>query len=155
MSKGKRIMPTLTVCHYLYLTREQRYALHEGQELEVTGITVPVWFHKGNTSEPAQEIFCKYKLTNDRQGTRVVNNAEGYEINMPSVEVKNEYVDSELIKSVQNKLGTTERLLDQEDGGLEWCEFKFFQKMQIENKQYYNIHFVEIKPLQILTDTLG
>ena len=55
-------MATLTVSHYIYLSREQRYELNDGKDIEIVGICVPVWFQKGNTSEPAQEIFCKYKI---------------------------------------------------------------------------------------------
>ena len=58
-------MATLTISHYIYLTKEQRYALHERQPIEAIGISVPVWFNKGNTSEPAKEIFCKYQIANE------------------------------------------------------------------------------------------
>jgi len=148
-------MSTLTVSHYLYLTKEQRYDLHNGVDIETIGICIPVWFRKGDTSEPAQEIFCKYRLSNDRIGAKVQNSDEGYEINMPSVNIMDNDVDESVRKAIQIKLGTSERLLDQRDGGAEWCEFRYYQKIMIDEKEYYNIHFVEIKPLEILHDTIG
>ena len=77
-------MATLTVSHYLYLTKEQRYSLNEGKDIDVVGICVPVWFSKGNTSEPAQEIFCKYKIQNPRQGDNIKQTDDGFTIIMPN-----------------------------------------------------------------------
>ena len=51
-------MATLTISHHIYLTDEQRYKIHNGEYLSLQGIARPVWFYKGSTSEPAQEIFC-------------------------------------------------------------------------------------------------
>ena len=52
-------MATLTISHYVYLNREQRYDIHDLKPVEVIGVSVPVWFNNGNTSEPAKEVFCK------------------------------------------------------------------------------------------------
>ena len=57
-------MITLATSHNIYLTHEDRYALVKGQTVESVGVSVPVWFIKGTTSEPAVEVFCKYVLTN-------------------------------------------------------------------------------------------
>lgn len=149
------MMSTLTVSHYIYLSKEQRYHLHQGKNIETVGICIPVWFQKGNTSEPAQEVFCKYIISNDKKGTLVSYTDTGYQINMPSVVISDGDIDESVKKAVQMKLGTSDRLLDQEDGGVEWCEFRFYQKINIDKKEYYNIHFVEIKPIEILQDTIG
>ena len=74
---------TLTISHYIYLTREERYALFEGKRLETIGVSVPVWFRKGDTSEPTQEVFCKYTITNKLSFRSIVQNDEGYTLNLP------------------------------------------------------------------------
>jgi hypothetical protein len=57
-------MLTLTVSHNIFLTKKQRYELSVVEStLEVIGISFPVWFYKGKTSEPAKEVFCKYILS--------------------------------------------------------------------------------------------
>jgi hypothetical protein len=150
-------MATLTISHYIYLTREQRYALHEGNKLEVTGVSVPVWFKKGNTSEPAQEIFCKYTISNDSSSNRsIVPTTTGYEINLPQkLKFANESVPEETQVVVSVYLGTSERLLDINDGGSEWLEFRQFSKIQQGTNKFNVVHFVEIKPIELLEDTLS
>ena len=79
-------MTTLIISHYLYLNREQRYLLHENKEpIEVHGISVPVWFQKGNTSEPAKEVFCKYRITNETTTKSITATNCGYLINLPQM----------------------------------------------------------------------
>lgn len=161
-------MATLTISHHIYLSREQRHALHDGNTIEVTGVAVPVWFQKGNTTEPAPEIFCRYKLTNDRKGTQVVRTTLGFHINLPALELlgelqnKRDDDDPELekmyqdvLKAYQRKYGTSEMLLDFEEGGIECSEFKYYHKVDIDQKLHYAVHFVEIKPVEILQDTLS
>ena len=152
-------MTTLTISHHIYLTNEQRYKIHEGEPLSLDGVAIPVWFYKGNTSEPAQEIFCHYLLKNDKTGTSITFNAkEGkFIVNMPHVEIisNDSEVDQNFKKVVQSKVGTSDNLLEIKDGGTGFCEFKFYQKFEIDKKLHHLIHFVEIKPIDILTDTLG
>ena len=149
-------MATLTISHYIYLTREQRYKLHEGESIEVTGISIPVWFHRGTTSEPAQEVFCKYKLTNEPIDKSIGFMDEGYNINLPQ---KLELGSDEVPKEVQNivavQLGTSERLLDLKDGGAEWLEFRRYDKIKKGNHDFNVVHFVEIKPEDLLRDTMN
>lgn len=148
-------MSTLTISHYIYLTKEQRYSLHNGNQLEVIGISVPVWFDKGNTSEPATEVFCKYKLTNDEIGKFIKKSEEGYEINLPQ---KSEFLEKDIPKEIKGvveiQLGTSERLLDHEDGGVAALEFRQYTKID-EGRKYNIVHFVEIKNNEILSDTLS
>jgi len=151
-------MATLIVSHYIYLNREQRYGLHEGKPQEVVGVAIPVWFNKGNTSEPAAEVFCRYTLSNDRQGVHIHKNEEGFKINLPNLQELNGVdvpVDSMLKKTIQQRLGTSDMLLDLDDGGQEACEFKFYEKLLIGSENHHLVHFVEIKPEAILIDTLG
>jgi hypothetical protein len=150
-------MATLTISHHLYLNDEQRYDLHNGKMIEVLGIAIPVWFHKGNTSEPAQEIFCKYKITNDKSGPNILYNQEEFIVNMPHINIiqKNDVeIDEALKKSVQLKTGTSDNLLDIEDGGNDSCDFKLYHKLEINKKLHHLIHFFEMNKLDSLLDSL-
>jgi len=157
-------MATLTISHYLYLDRDQRYGLHNGNSIEVIGVAVPVWFKKGNTSEPAPEIFCKYKLVNNKTGGNIIRNNQGYTITMPHIELygddeKNDDLEvekmyEEVLRAYQQKIGTSDRLLDIEDGGVESVEFRYYHKVEIDKKLHHVIHFVEIKPIDMLVDTI-
>lgn len=147
-------MATLTISHYIYLTKEERYKLHEGQPLEVIGVSVPVWFHKGTTSEPAQEMFCRYRLTNSQPNRAIIPFEEGYSINIPQkLDVKAPAHIQEAMGSLE--IGTSERLLDSEDGGSEWLEFRQYNKIQKDKRTFNVVHFVEIKPVEVLVDTLS
>ena len=74
---------------------------------------------------------------------------------MPHIDMisTGDQINQEFKKVVQNKIGTSDNLLDSADGGTGFCEFKFYQKMQIKKKLHHVIHFVEIKPLDILDDS--
>jgi hypothetical protein len=136
-------MATLTVSHHLYLTKEQRYELNQGKEIKTVGVCVPVWFQKGNTSEPAQEIFCKYKIYNPKTGANIKQDDEGFDI------------EGEGKIAIQKKIGTSENLLDYKDGGESKCDFKLYQKLLINDSLHHLVHFIEIKPIEILLDTMG
>ena len=149
-------MATLVISHYLYLNREQRYKLHGGEAIEIIGISVPVWFHKGNTSEPAQEMFCKYKLTNEAVNKAIVPTEEGYCINLPQkLELGAEAVPQDVQDAVAVQLGTSERLLDIKDGGSEWLEFRQYNKVHQNDHKFNVVHFVEIKPDELLEDSIA
>lgn len=145
-------MATLIISHNLYLNYEQRYALHERNAVEVIGVSVPVWFRQGNTSEPAKEIFCKYKITNEFKTKSIISNEAGYTINLPQIiEFKSGKLEQEVQSFVNNNMPTSKKLLDIKDGGSEWLEFRHFTKLGKHNL----IHFVEIKPEEVLFDTLS
>jgi hypothetical protein len=130
---------TLTISHYIYLTREERYGLFRGEKLETTGISVPVWFRKGDTSEPAQEVFCKYIITNSLSFKSIVQTDEGYALNLPQTFYG------------KDNSTTAKKLLDVEDGGCEELTYRQYSKI---DKNVGVVHFIEIKPIEILLDTL-
>lgn len=151
-------MATLTISHYLYLSREQRYKLHTGETLDIIGVSVPVWFHKGSTSEPAKELFCKYKISNDPVNKTIMPTEEGYSINLPQkVELGDKNIPDEIqeAEATSIQLGTSDKLLDIKDGGSEWLEFRQYNKVQQGEHQFNVVHFVEIKPVELLQDTLS
>lgn len=155
---------TLAIAHNVFLTREQRYALHKGEEINAVGVSVPVWYYKGITSEPAVEVFVKYTLRNKADSMFLNHNSEGYEINLPPCRQK---MIDELPKNVWIPLSQKQQsillmddapcldgLLDLRDGGLEWLAFRQFTKINKNDKILNVVHFVEIKKLEDLTATL-
>lgn len=126
-------MATLTISHYIYLTKEQRYDLHNGKEVSVIGVSVPVWFQKGTTSEPAQEVFCEYTLSNKDKNKFVEIKGGSYEV------------------AFKDSL----RLLDIEDGGSEYLELKQYDIIKVFGRDFSVVHFIEIKPLEVLVESLS
>lgn len=141
------------VSHYIYLSRDERYKLHHGETVETVGVSVPVWFKKGSTSEPAQELFCKYKLTNNEINRAITTNEEGYAVNLP------QKLDLQLSPGLQVMMGldlpTSDRLLDVRDGGSEWLQFRQYGKMHRNKKAVDVVHFVEIKKLEDLEESMN
>ena len=139
---------TLSIVHNIYLNKEERYLLHRGKKITVVGSSLPVWFYKGDTSEPAEEVFCKYILTN-KKGKKDVSPIEitkqGYKINLP--QLPEGYKDPEVLTDVQwrkmtNKQKsdwydanakpiTSEKLLDYPDGGVKSLTFKVLEIKKI------------------------
>jgi hypothetical protein len=139
-------MQTLCISHYIYLTKQQRYDLHDKKEIEVIGVSTPVWFDKGTTSEPAKELFVKYNLTNEEENKNISQTKDGYWINLPQ--------EKNLDKSVLEKI-SSKNLLDIQDGGIEELSFRQYNTISYQNKKFNIIHFVEIKPIEFLTNSLS
>lgn len=155
-------MLTLIVSHYIYLNRDERYTLFNGNTVETVGVSVPVWFEKGSTSEPAREIFCKYKITNIKNHKIIKVLKDGYEINLPQsttlinkLATTNDSKQLENLKKIFSNFDRSLKLLDAEDGGAEWLEFKQYDKMKFKKKNVEVVHSVEIKDIRILEKTLA
>jgi hypothetical protein len=128
----------LTISHYIYLTREQRYQAFEGQTLEVIGVNVPVWFKGGSTSEPAKEVFCKYIISKELDTFGLSTFEEGYKINLGNIQ-----------KGVD-----VGKLLDFKDKGAQELTAKGYGNVNIGGKLFNAFHCLEIKPIELLMDTL-
>lgn len=135
-------MLTLTVSHNIFLTRQQRYELCQTDVvLSVVGVSVPVWFLGGRTSEPAREVFCKYLLSITDNSTAVRKHSEGYIINLP--------------KALSNVSRTVpELLMDPEDGGQSMIQYKEYSNGRSKNRTYRVIHTVEIYDMTVLDESL-
>ena len=79
-------MTTLQILHNIFLDEKQRYALTAGELIETIGVSVPVWFYKLNTSEPAEEIFVKYRIQIDDHGPKILVGKQGYRISLPKID---------------------------------------------------------------------
>jgi len=145
---------TLTILHNIFLTREQRYKLAGGEEVEAVGVSVPVWFHKEKTSEPGEEIFVKYRLSNDQNLRAITDWEEGYAINIPQHTDGAERLIRAIGDGAESNIPNANTLKDIKDGGSEWLCFKQYTKVH-KGKRIYNIlHFIEIKDIGDLEETV-
>lgn len=156
---------TLTISHYLYLTKAERYAWQIGQQVDVVGVSIPVWFCKGISSEPAIEVFAKYHLIPSPE-IFIKHVDDGYEITVP-IAPATEFVplSDDIWKSLtleeQEKwyeanepTPSLRMLLDNKDGGSKYLAFCQHSKVR-KNKRVLNVvHFMEIKDIDALTKTL-
>ncbi len=157
--------PVLSVAHTVWLTREQRYALQKNEPVEVIGTSLPVWFHKGNTSEPAQELFCKYTVTTTEPHAYIQHRLEGYEINVPlSVmppDVPQEFWDELSEQDKEDFLrmnpspGGAKDLADPPDG-IKWFFFRQYTKVEKHDQTFIHlIHYIELRDIESLVETIS
>lgn len=168
--KNKKHGIVLSIMHNIYLTRDQRYGLASGKGVVVTGVSCPVWFYKGTTSEPAVEVFSKYLLTNsDKEHPISIESGDvSYRINIPQIpkdflgprrisddewrklsydQQQKWYDDNSLPKCGRN-------LLDAKDGGGAYLHFSQHNKIKREYGWLDVYHCVEIKTIESLEETL-
>ena len=147
---------TLTILHNIFLDKEERYKLYNGESLEIIGVSMPVWFFDGKTTEPGKEIFCKYKLHNRNGNFPIKNWKEGYEINIPQAngEIAADAKKNVVARQETGKMPNPKGLLNNKDGGCEWLAFKQYNKIRRNKKTYNILHFVEIKDMKALEETI-
>lgn len=149
-------MLSLTIHHVVHLTKEQRYSLHEGNNIETTGISVPVWIMNKTTSEPAHEVFCRYILKNPRKDMPIQVLEDGYEITIPYREgSKLNITDEEwrhlnmndprkldaLYKMTPQSI-SSQNLLNEIDGGSNSLCYREHNKVKKEGKTLQIMHYV-------------
>jgi len=162
-------MLSIAIHHNIWLTRDQRYAVHEGIELVVVGVSVPVWVHNNRvTSEPAREVFCQYYLKNPKFDAPIQIVKNGYEITLPNRPgaVPNLSDDEWRYLSVNDpakldayyekcpKASNSKNLLDIQDGGSKYLSFREHNKIK-SNDEFVNfIHFVNIMDIEALNKSM-
>lgn len=152
----KHLMAILTISHFLYLTRDQRYKIHAGEVVETVGVSVPVWFLKGNTSEPAKELFCKYKITNEPINKAIETVDEGFVINLPQkIDLQPEDTVDDSFREAMKHLPTSERLLDIKDKGAGYLHFKQYNQVVINSIEFSIVHIVELQNEDFLIDSFN
>jgi hypothetical protein len=162
-------MLSLAIHHNVWLTRDQRYAIHNGIELVVIGVSIPVWVsEKRMTSEPAKEIFCKYFIKNPKFDAPIQIVNDGYEITLPNREgtlpnltdedwrYLNMNDPSKLTAMYDKcqKASNSKNLLDLCDGGSKNLSFREHNKGKIGNEPVNFIHFVNIEDIDLLKSTM-
>lgn len=165
-------MLNLTIQHFIHLTRPQRYALHEGIQLVVVGVSVPVWFMQKNTSEPAREVFCKYYLSNGREDRPIRILDDGYDICLPYRKGKKLLNDKgkplsneewrELNFTNPDKLDalyhrhvtevSSAQLLDPPDG-IKYMAYREHDKVKYEESELVIVHYVNLLDVEQLTES--
>jgi hypothetical protein len=157
----------LSISHHIYLTAEERYALHDRKEIETTGVSLPVWFYRGTTSEPGAEVFCKYILKNEKAESTISNIVGGYEINLP--QLPKGYKKPKLSDKEWRKMSFEERekwyseneaplssknLLNYKDGGGKHLGWQEHNKLIKHGKTLSIVNFVQIDDISDLTESL-
>jgi len=125
----------LTIAHNLFLTKEERYKLKTPlSEIETVGICLPVWVSGSFTSEPAEEIYCQYKLRNFASpGIDAVHmNNNGF------------------ILSLGDK-SLWESILDIKDGGSGSIYLSHQGKIVNNDVEMLAIHYINIQDMSVLT----
>jgi hypothetical protein len=161
-------MLSIAINHNMWLTRDQRYSLHGGENLEIIGVSVPVWVSGDKvTSEPAKEIFCKYYLKNSNTECPIQILKDGYEITLPlkqdavldltddlwrDLNINNPNKLEELYKNLP-KVFNSKNLLDVKDGGSKYLNFREHNKMKMNNDPINFIHFVNIMDIENLIES--
>jgi hypothetical protein len=135
----------LTILHHIFLSSQERYKIGNFPNIEVKaiGMSMPVWYSVSdrdvglniNTDEPAEEIFCRYALSNLKSDRIIDALNDGYRIFLPH--------------------SVTKRLLDLKDGGAEEVAFRHRNEMEIEGSLYRVAHYVVVRDSGNLTKTLA
>ena len=165
--KSTKTGATLSIAHSIHLTREQRYTLASGQEVNTVGISVPIWYVKGRTSEPGIEVFSNYKLSNTTNtDIDIEHDKDGYRINLPQAgktskkaEVSDEVwrqqnMAREYSPFYEGEIQTGAYLRDIEDGGAKRVFFSQYNRAKIRGLSIHLIHSVCITDLEELNHTI-
>lgn len=161
-------MIRLTIQHNIHLTRDQRYALHEGIELVVVGVSVPVWFQDNMTSEPGKEVFCRYYIKNPKEDCPIQILENGYEIIIPyrlgqKLSISDEqwrylnFKEPEKLKAMYKSLVnevSSNNLIDIKDGGSECLKYREHNKIKKGEEMMNVMHFVNIGTIESLIESI-
>lgn len=159
----------LTISHHIFLTKEERYAIFNGEMIDVVGHSLPVWLAK-NQSKPIEEVFCKYSIENNKNkksGT-ILLTTQGYRINLPQIpktwKAAIPLTDNEWLTMSEKELSiwykkhsapkNAKYLLDIVDGGGAYLRFKFTDVVEPNDKKIKIVHYCELNRIETLRDSL-
>lgn len=149
-------MLVLSILHSIFLSEEEALRLINGEEVQVVGVSLPVWYSKGNTSEPAEEVFCKYVLTNKPEYIPVKTENDGYLVNIPSItEQPKDWEKMPEHQKIEWTSKNVEGLLPKSKNGNEYMHFKEFNKIKKKGKFSTIVHVFEIKYMKSLIESLA
>lgn len=159
-------MLNLTIQHKIYLTKEERYKLHNIGNVDVVGYFLPVWFGKNYTSEPSSEVFCKYYLINDKQDVPTKILEDGFKMSIPHREGHRPHITNEEWRELErlNKLDnykkqcipefTSKNLLDKCDGGTKKIFYREYNKIKRNNHLIKIAHYIFIEDIDFLNQSM-
>lgn len=161
-------MLSLTIQHNIHLTRDQRYALHDGIDIVAVGQCVPVWFMEKVTSEPGREVFCNYYLYNTKEDTPIQILEDGFEITLPhrpgeSLNMRDDEwrrlnrEDPDKLRAMYDNLVkevSSKNLLDIKDGGGQCLVYREHNKIKKNDSMLNIMHFVQMNDMEHLTGSI-
>lgn len=155
----------LVISHNLFLTEAERRSFIGGKEVQTVGVSVPVWSVNGISSEPANEVFVKYHLKHG-EALLVHHNQEGYTVNIPDGPPKLPRLSDEQYRAmsveeverwyeVNEPQPSVNNLKEIREGGSAYLAFRQYSRVQRQKRVTHVLHFVEIKPIEDLLETLA
>lgn len=165
----KEKLIVFTVSHNIFLTREERYLIHDGKSVETTGIAIINEFSSNDKEEKQEilkEIFCKYVISYCKENVPVQITSEGFVVKIPHRPKKTivELTDEDFLKLNSReynnlfKKNTSEisskNLLDLKDGGDESLIYRERYKGVLGNKKILQTHHFQISDIGVLINSL-
>ncbi len=161
-------MLSLAIHHNICLTHQERHDLHEGKDLKVVGVCVPVWFISKRTSEPAKEVFCNYYLRNTKLNVPIKILDDGYDITLPYRQGTELDIGDEEWRQLScedpEKLTTmykdiipeisSRNLLDVKEGGAGYLMYREHNKVKKEDSILTIMHYVTINNKEDFLESL-
>jgi hypothetical protein len=138
----------LFLSHQIFVTKEQRYELYQGEKVETVGSFIETTNINNVQDFFPKEIFARYIIDSLISDEHITSTADGYKIHMP---VKFLYSDADLENVDLDSTVFIEDILDNEDGGREEIFFKWRKILISEkNKKYIIMHSVSIRDIEVL-----
>lgn len=160
-------MLTLSIQHNIYLDRNQRYALHNQEDINTVGVSTPVWHFKEKTSEPAKEVFCHYFLRNPRKEIPIKILKDGFLLCLPfriPRRQQRELNNSEWLSMNQEQREayytaipremSSASLLDIQDGGSETLIYRESNTVKNGDKFMKIVHYVSLYDIKYLNGSI-
>jgi hypothetical protein len=123
-------MDKLIISHRLFLLPEEKKILQtKGTFIETVGACCPVWANSDKTSEPAYEIFVKYRVISGEG--EMFKSEDGFNIYLPKQSHRN-------------------NLLNIKDGGSDWLSLIATSIININDKKYPVYHQIVISGIETL-----
>jgi hypothetical protein len=124
----------LTISHNLFLTRDERYGMRDLlNEVDTIGICLPVWVNGLVTSEPAEEVYCRYRLRN---------------YTLPGVEAVAMASDGFTISLGDKSMWQS--MLDAKDGGCGSIYLSHQSTLTNNDVEVMAIHYINIQDIKVL-----
>ncbi len=120
-------MLTLSIAHNIFLKDSQIKELSEKKKIKITGVSVPVWFFKGTTSEPGTEVFCNYTISYKEDDFTILPINDGYKISIQGD-----------LKSIRSNT----------------MHFKRSYKIKEKGRKMNVVHYIELKSTKALINSL-
>ena len=165
----KEDLIVFVVFHNIFLTREERYSIHNGNSVETTGIAIiseSSSDDKDEKQEILKEIFCKYVITYGEENVPVQINPEGFIVQIPHRPKKTviELTDDDFRKLTPKEYNhinkknipeiSSKNLLDLKDGGDETIIYRERNKYFLNGKKILQTHYFQILDMSVLTKSL-